>query len=82
MEAKDGIKFTDTWSAYDSGFKAGKLEERKKWAEWIKEHSRRFIVGQDMATCAGNEIKGETSYYPIIGFLDWQSFLEELENEK
>ena len=57
------------WASY----KAGIWEVVK----WVEEHSSLFIAGQDIATCAGNEIKGATSYYPIIKFQDWQAKLKE-----
>lgn len=54
-------------------FKAGVKEA----VGWINEHSPLFIVGQDIAANAGNEIQGNTSYYPIIRYLEWKAKLKE-----
>ncbi len=49
-------------------------KEVKKMIEEIERMSQIFIAGQDIATEAGNAIKGNISYYPIIPFLQWQVF--------
>lgn len=49
----------------------------KEVVEWITEHSPIFITGGDIADCAGHEIPGDTSYYPVIKWLEWQAKLKE-----
>ena len=61
------------WNKIAEAKKTGRMEVVK----WIKEHSPLFIAGQDIALSVSNEIKGETSYYPIIEWLEWQAKLKE-----
>ena len=60
-------------------FKAGKEEGRKELVEWLKEHSPTMIIGADIASVAGHDMKQDISYYPLIKLLDWQAKLKEWE---
>jgi len=60
--------------SFSKGEQQGIEKGRKEVVKWIKEHSPLFIAGQDIALSVSNEIKGETSYYPIIEWLEWQAF--------
>ena len=57
----------------EESYKAG----QKSVVEWVEQHSPILIAGQDIASVAGNELRQQVSYYPIIRLLDWQAQLKE-----
>ena len=61
---------------YEKLLEEGRKQGRQEVVDWIHNYSELLIVGQDIAQSAGNEIKGDTSYYPIIKLLEWQAQLK------
>ncbi len=88
---EDGVIRKYHVPVHEPSFRAGEVEGYKQGLEmrepykagikevvdWIKDNAPIFIAGTDIANDAATPIKGNTSYYPVIGYLEWQDKLKE-----
>lgn len=51
--------------------------ERERMIEEIDTIADSLIAGQDIATCTGNDIKGQISYF-LLPLIEWQSLKQRI----